>query len=72
MSLNDIKSGKSCKIKAINATDILGQRLLDMGFIEGTSITVMRQAPLKDPIELKIHGYLVALRRNEAKLIEVE
>jgi ferrous iron transport protein A len=48
------------------------QRLLDMGFIEGTRLKVVRNAPLLDPIDVEIRGYLVAIRRNEAGKVEVE
>lgn len=48
------------------------QKLLDMGFIEGTHVKVIRNAPLLDPLDVQIRGYLVALRRNEARGVEVE
>lgn len=46
-------------------------KLLDMGFVNGTHIEVIREAPLYDPMELKIHNYYISLRKSEAKLIEV-
>ncbi|MCK9256834.1 MAG: FeoA domain-containing protein [Sulfurospirillaceae bacterium] len=66
------KKGTKCKIKAIKAKDALRYKLLDMGFVEGADCEVIRSAPLLDPIELKIHKYLLALRKSEASLIEVE
>jgi ferrous iron transport protein A len=43
-----------------------------MGFVKGATIEVVREAPLFDPMELKIHNYHISLRKSEAKLIEVE
>lgn len=72
MRLSEIASGSSCKIVKSNATDKLRYKLLDMGFISGAVIEVVREAPLYDPMELKIHNYLITLRKSEASLIEVE
>jgi len=47
-------------------------KLLDMGFVNGACIEVVREAPLYDPMELKIHNYLISLRKSEAKILEVE
>ncbi|MDO5045726.1 FeoA family protein [Campylobacter sp.] len=72
MNLSLINSGQSCKITKLNAKDKLLQKLLDMGFVIGAQVEVVREAPLYDPIELKIHNYLISLRKSEAELIEVE
>ena len=71
MGLDDIQSGKIAKIVKINAKGKLLHKLLDMGFVNGTAIKVIREAPLYDPMELKIHNYYISLRKSEAKLIEV-
>ncbi len=70
--LSDISSGESVKILRVNARDKLLYKLLDMGFIDGTVINVIREAPLFDPMELRVQNYLVSLRKSEAQLIEVE
>lgn len=72
MNLNEVTSGKSCRIKSINAREKLLNKLLDMGFIQGAIVEVVREAPLYDPMELRIHNYLISLRKSEANLIEVE
>jgi ferrous iron transport protein A len=71
MGLDDIQSGYIAKIVKINATGKLLHKLLDMGFVNGAHIEVIREAPLYDPMELKIHNYYISLRKSEAKLIEV-
>ena len=70
--LNEVDSGTSIKIINVNTTGKLKQKLLDMGFINGATIEVIREAPLYDPMELKIHNYNISLRKSEASLIEVE
>lgn len=72
MHLGLIESGNLCKIKSLHAKDKLLQKLLDMGFVVGATVEVVREAPLYDPMELKIHNYLISLRKSEAELIEVE
>lgn len=72
MTLDEIRSGMKCKIKNLSADGNLLFKLLDMGFIKGANVEVVRFAPLKDPVELKIHNYLISLRKSEARLIEVE
>lgn len=59
-------------IASIDAQEKLLQKLLDMGFVIGAEILVIREAPLFDPMELKIHNYLISLRKSEASLIKVE
>jgi len=71
MKLDDVKSGSIVKIEKVNASGKLMYKLLDMGFVIGTDIEVIREAPLFDPMELKIHNYFISLRKSEAALIEV-
>ena len=70
--LDSLKQGQTCKIIQIDSTGKLKQKLLDMGFIVGADIEVVREAPLYDPMELRIHVYFISLRRSEAALVEVE
>lgn len=72
MGLDNIKSGQKAKIMKINAQGKLLHKLLDMGFVNGASIEVVREAPLFDPMELKIHNYYISLRKSEAGLVEVQ
>jgi len=72
MYLSEVKKGQTCKLLGIHSTGKLKQKLLDMGFIVGADIEVVREAPLYDPMELRIHTYLISLRRSEAALVEVE
>ena len=71
MTLDELRPGQECSVVDVYAEGILGQRLLDMGFISGTRIKVIRNAPLADPVEISMKGYFLSLRRSEAKLVEV-
>lgn len=72
MTLNELKPGQSARILDVDLHGINLQRLLDMGFIEDTEIRMVRNAPLLDPVDVEIKGYMAALRREEAKYIKVE
>ncbi|MEA3279905.1 MAG: ferrous iron transport protein A [Thermodesulfobacteriota bacterium] len=71
MTLDEIKPDQECEIVDITSEGIMGQRLLDMGFIPGTRIKVIRNAPLVDPVEFQLKGYNISLRHSEAKQVEV-
>ncbi|MGE4505748.1 MAG: ferrous iron transport protein A [Desulfovibrionaceae bacterium] len=72
MTLDELKPGQGCVIKSNSATGALGQRLLDLGFVPGAEIRVVRNAPLVDPVELELDGYSVSVRHDEARLLGVE
>ncbi len=63
--------GAEAKVAAVEGGDALAQRLVDLGFWEGTSVQLVRRAPLGDPIEYRLRGYRLALRRNEAARVRV-
>ena len=71
MTLDEVKRDQECEIVDITSEGIMGQRLLDMGFIPGTRIKVIRNAPLVDPVEFLLKGYHISLRHSEAKKVEV-
>ncbi|MBN1902723.1 DtxR family transcriptional regulator [Candidatus Sumerlaeota bacterium] len=72
LTLKHIKPGFSVKVKKITAKGNLRKRLLDMGFSPGILMYLQRVAPLGDPIEVKVRGFNLSLRKNEADFIEVE
>ncbi len=71
-SLADLITGQQGVIQDCLAQGTLKLKLLNMGFIPGTKVTMIRNAPLRDPIEISIQNYLLTLRRSEAKLIMVK
>ncbi len=71
-TLNDLTPGKSVKIIRHRSQGAVRQRLLDLGLMPGAEVTMVRSAPLNDPIELKLEAANVTLRRQEAATIEVQ
>jgi len=71
-TLNDLKPGDEARVLSCRGDGRIFQRLCEMGFIEGTPLRFVRQAPLGDPVEVELHGYHLSLRRAEAAMIEVE
>lgn len=72
MNLKELKIGQSAVIKTVGGEGALRQHFLDMGVIPGTEVTVIKYAPLGDPVELQIHGYELTLRLADAEKIEIE
>ena len=71
MTLDKLKPGCRCFVKKITANGKLDQRLMDFGFYPGIVIKIVRNAPLGDPMELKINDHFLSIRRDEARFIEV-
>lgn len=71
MTLKDLKVGHSATIAAVGGTGSLRQHFLDMGVIPGAEVTLMKYAPMGDPMELRIHGYELTLRLADADKIEI-
>ncbi|MDO3376616.1 FeoA family protein [Geoalkalibacter halelectricus] len=72
LALSDLKQNERAVIRQCTADGLLKQKLLSMGFIPGAEVRMIRNAPLRDPIEIGIHNYLVTLRRSEAQMIRVQ
>ena len=72
MTLKDIRAGESCIVTKLEGEGALHQHLLDMGVLPGTELTVVKYAPMGDPIEVRIHGYELTLRLADAEQIIVD
>lgn len=72
MTLKELEIGKSAVINNVGGDGALRQHFLDMGMIPGAEVTVVKLAPMGDPMELQIHGYELTLRLAEAAQIEIE
>ena len=72
MTLNELKLGAAAVITAVGGDGALRCRLLDMGIIPKTRVTLQKVAPMGDPIEIRVRGYELTLRVEEAEKIEVE
>lgn len=69
--LSDLKQNQRGTIHHCAVEGLLRQKLLSMGFIPGTEVCMIRNAPLRDPIEIEIHNCLLTIRRSEAERITV-
>ena len=72
MTISDLKIGESGKITTVGGEGALRQHFLDMGMIPGVTVTLMKYAPMGDPLELKVFDYELTLRKADAAKIEVE
>ena len=72
MTLDELKVGRSGVISTVGGDGALRCRLLDMGLTPRTKVTLQKVAPMGDPIEIRIRGYELTLRVEEAKKIEIE
>ncbi len=71
-TLDTLEVGQSGTVTAVNGQNTsLRRRLLDMGLTPDTQVKIMRFAPLGDPMELEVRGYLLTIRKDDAKLIEI-
>ena len=71
MTLKELEIGKSAVIETVGGSGELRQHFLDMGMIPGAEVTVVKLAPMGDPMELQVHGYELTLRLAEADQIEI-
>ena len=72
MTLKELEIGKSASITKVGGSGALRQHFLDMGVIPGVEVTVLKYAPMGDPVEILIHGYNLTLRLDDAAKIDIE
>jgi ferrous iron transport protein A len=71
VALADLEPGAGAWVESVDPSSATGRRLLDLGFVPGTRVRVVRRAPLGDPVEYELRGYRLCLRRSEALRIRV-
>ena len=72
MNLDQMKPREHGTITKLSDSDRLGQRLLDLGIYPGLSVTILRNAPLEDPMEIEINGYFLSAERSEERRVGKE
>ena len=70
--MRKMKNNQSGTISAVRVGGELGRRIRDMGLVPGTAVKIQGRAPLYDPVVLRVMGFTLTLRNNEADYIEVE
>jgi len=71
-TLKDLKAGEKGIVKKINVNGAVHRRLSDMGLIRGASVEMVKPAPLGDPLEFKLKGYHLSLRKSEASEVVID
>ncbi len=71
MTLDKLRPGEKARVTAVGGEGALRQHFLDMGVIPGVSVTLVKLAPMGDPMELRVHDYELTLRLADAALIEI-
>jgi ferrous iron transport protein A len=71
-TLKQVECGATVKVVRINGEGALKRRIMDMGITKGCEIFVRKMAPLGDPLEIRVRGYELSVRKADAELIEVE
>lgn len=71
MTLAEIAPGTTCVVERLGENGAIRRRIMDMGITRGVEVTVVKVAPLGDPIQLTVRGYDLTLRKEDAQRIEV-
>ena len=72
MKLSELKTGQTAQVETVGGEGALRHHFLDMGLIPGTVVTLVKLAPMGDPMELRIRGYELTMRVAEAEKIDVK
>lgn len=72
MNLTNVPIGESAKVTAIKGSNQITKRLMEMGIVPGVSVRMIKSAPFGDPLEVRVRGYHLAMRKSEADQIEVQ
>ena len=72
MTLANLKIGDNAKVTNILGETAVTKRLMEMGVVPGVSVRVVKSAPFGDPIEIRVRGYSLAMRKAEAETIEIQ
>ena len=71
-TLKNVKVGATVKVVKLHGEGPVKRRIMDMGITKGVTIYVRKVAPLGDPIEVRVRGYELSLRRADAEMVEIE
>lgn len=71
-TLHEVKAGQTATVVKLHAQGALKRRIMDMGITKGADVYVRKVAPLGDPVEVKVRGYELSVRKADCEMIEVE
>jgi Fe2+ transport system protein FeoA len=72
MTLDKLQNGQSGTVKSLETGTLAGVRLMEMGLFEGSQVTLLRRAPMGDPLEIQVGDYRLSLRKDEAALVRIQ
>ncbi|MDM7922943.1 MAG: ferrous iron transport protein A [Pyrinomonadaceae bacterium] len=72
MTLAEIPIGNTVRVKAVRGNSRIATRLMEMGVVPGVAVEIVKSAPFGDPIQLRLLGYSLAVRKSEADIVDVE
>ena len=71
-TLTNLPIGKRAKVLSVNGDNQITRRLMEMGIVPGAAVRVIKSAPFGDPLEIRVRGYHLAMRKSEASRVEVQ
>ena len=71
-TLDQLQPGQTARVRRLGGEGSIRRRLMDMGVITGSEIEMLKAAPMGDPVEYRLRGYHLSLRKSEARLVEIE
>ena len=71
-TLDELTPGQQAVVKHVGGSGPIRRRLMDMGLVSGVVVETLKTAPLGDPVEYRLRGYHLSLRRSEARMVDVE
>ncbi len=71
-TVKDLRIGETATVVKLYGEGAVKRRIMDMGITKGTTVTIRKVAPLGDPLELRVRGYELSIRKSDAEMIEVE
>ncbi|KGF09882.1 MAG: ferrous iron transport protein A [Peptoniphilus sp. oral taxon 375] len=72
LTLRDAKIGESYRVKRISGQGAVKRRIMDMGLTKNAGFTVVKVAPLGDPVQIHLRGYQLSLRKQDAEMVQIE
>ncbi len=71
-TLAELEIGQRARVRSVEGQGRMAVRLLELGFVPGSEVSLIKRAPLGDPLELRLRGYHVSLRRAEAAVVRID
>ena len=72
MTLREVKTGETVKVKKLNGEGPVKRRIMDMGITKGVELYIRKVAPLGDPVEITVRGYELSVRKADAEMIQID